>query len=62
MAAENIVNTYDSRRNSASSINKQSGTFYNGHKVINDPIHVCAFYSQIFHPKFYNFIGPYYFG
>lgn len=62
MATEDIVNTYSSRRDSASSINKHSGTFYNGHKVMNDPIHVCAFYSRDFYPKFYNFTGPHYFG
>lgn len=48
MATEDIVNTYSSRRDSASSINKPSGTFYNGHKVMNDPIHVCVFYSRDF--------------
>lgn len=42
MAADNIVNTYDSRRSSTGSMNKTSGTFYNGHKVINDPIHVTS--------------------
>lgn len=42
MAVDDIVDTYDSRRSSTGSINKSSGTFYNGHKVINDPIHVMS--------------------
>lgn len=39
MAVEDIVNTFNG--GSTSSLKKQlSGSFYNGHKVINDPIHV----------------------
>lgn len=36
MAVGDIVNTFE-----GDSVQKQqSGSFYNGHKVINDPIHV----------------------
>lgn len=43
MAVNGIVNTYEDN-----SFQKQhSGSFYDGHKIINDPIHVCVLYIYI---------------
>lgn len=45
MAVENIIQTFEQKH----AINMQhSGSFYNGHKIINDPIHVSDRISDPF--------------
>lgn len=43
MGMNGIVNTYE---DTASLKKQHSGSFYDGHKIINDPIHVKHFINK----------------
>lgn len=58
MAVGDIVNTFE-----GDSVQKQqSGSFYNGHKVINDPIHVNYNNLKKTTSIITLYLGPYYIG